>query len=82
MKEVEFNAKAYLKTTRLDKDGAKTATFEFSAKEAVETAKLELMSRDLKNYLPILLNVKVTQAKEQNGKATKIQNPRGIARKD
>ncbi len=61
----EFKAQGYLKSTRLDKHGAKIISFEFSAKDAVETAKLELMGRDLVAYLPVLLDVTVKIAKDQ-----------------
>lgn len=60
-KYVEFKANGYLKKSYLDKDGAKQVTFEFSAKNALEIAKLELMGRDLNNHMPVLLEVKVKQ---------------------
>ena len=56
-----FKAKGYLNGTRLDREGAKTVTLEFSAANAVELAKLELMGRDLNNHLPILLDISIKQ---------------------
>jgi len=64
-KETEFQAKGYLKTSRLDREGAKQHTFEFSGKDAVESAKLELMSRDFDAHTPVLLDVTVKRAKDQ-----------------
>ena len=49
----------YLSKSRLDKEGAKHIEFEFSAQQSVEIAKLELMSRDLEEHLPVLLKVTV-----------------------
>jgi len=74
MKDIEFKAKGYLEKAYLDKDGAKHATFEFSVKDAIELAKLELMSRDLKNHLPVLLEVRVKQnrGKFENRPSVKI----------
>ena len=64
----QFKSNGYLKKTYLDKDGAKQVTFEFSSKDALELAKLELMSRDLKNHLPVLLEVTVKVSLEQDYK--------------
>ena len=57
MAQIKFKAEGYLEKTYLDKEGGKHITFEFSVKEAVKIAKLELMGRDLKNHLPVLLEV-------------------------
>jgi len=46
MKKIQFKAKGYLKTTRMGNDGEKITSFEHAASEALEVAKLELMSRD------------------------------------
>jgi hypothetical protein len=59
--KLEVKLSGYLKATKLDRHGAKHATFEFSSKDAVEIAKLELMSRDLVDRLPILLSLTITQ---------------------
>jgi hypothetical protein len=74
MKDIEFKANGYLEKTYLDKDGAKHVTLEFSVKDAVELAKLELMGRDLKSHLPILLEVRVKQSrgKFENRPSVKI----------
>ena len=73
--EVVFEANGYLEKSWLDTQGAKHVTFEFTVQNAVEIAKLELMSRDLSNVnvLPVLLtiNVKVADGKEQGGKPGK-----------
>lgn len=64
----------YLKGSRLDREGCKTVCFEFSASNAVEIAKLELMARDLKNHLPKLLNVKIEvieDGKKEKGQTVK-----------
>ena len=61
--KIIFRAQGYLEKTYLDKEGAKHATFEFSIKDAVELAKLELMARDLNNHIPTLLNITVIIAK-------------------
>lgn len=85
MSEIEFKAKGYLEKTTLDKDGAKHATFEFSVKDAVEIAKLELMGRDLNNHLPVLLEIRVRQTDEKKKNirsSSEIRNIRGIARKN
>ena len=65
MKDVEFKATGYLEKTYLDKEGGKHITFEFSSKDALEIAKLELMGRDLKKHSPILLEVRVKPNKEK-----------------
>jgi len=65
MLEIEFKAEGYLEKTYLDKEGGKHITFEFSSKDALEIAKLELMSRDLKKHSPILLEIKVKTNKEK-----------------
>jgi hypothetical protein len=64
-KLIEFKAQGYLKSTRLDREGSKSVTLEFSASEAVELAKLELMSRDLRNHQPVLLEVRIRQNEER-----------------
>jgi hypothetical protein len=65
MPDTEFKAKGYLEKTYLDKEGGKHITFEFSSKDALEIAKLELMGRDLKKHSPVLLEVRVkTSLKE------------------
>lgn len=74
--KTEFKAKGYLKKTYLDRDGAKQVTFEFSAKDAIEIAKLELMSRNLNSHLPVLLEVMVTQSlvrDYKNARCNKVQ---------
>ncbi|MFA7706236.1 MAG: hypothetical protein WCX91_03950 [Candidatus Omnitrophota bacterium] len=55
----EFKANGYLEKTYLDKEGAKHATFEFSVKDSLKLAQLELMGRDLINHCPVLLEVKI-----------------------
>ena len=77
MEEIEFKAQGYLKKTYLDREGAKQVTFEFSAKDAVEIAKLELMGRDLNNHLPVLLEIRVKASDEQPQ-----GNAQGIKRRD
>jgi hypothetical protein len=57
MEEIEFKAIGYLEKTYLDKEGGKHITFEFSSKDALEVAKLELMGRDLEKHSPVLLEV-------------------------
>ena len=59
MKKIQFKAKGYLKTTSMGRDGEKITSFEFAASEALECAKLELMSRDQSSATkePILLNI-------------------------
>jgi hypothetical protein len=59
MPEIEFKAIGYLEKTYLDKEGGKHITFEFSSKDALEIAKLELMGRDLEKHSPVLLEVTV-----------------------
>ncbi len=80
MEEIEFKANGYLKKTYLDREGAKQVTFEFSAKDAVEIAKLELMGRDLNNHLPILLEVTVKVSLEQDYKNAKRRNGSQVIR--
>lgn len=61
----EFKANGYIKSAHLDREGAKTVTFEFSlknSKAAIALASLELMSRDLVNHQPVLLEVTVKQS--------------------
>jgi len=65
MPRIVFKAKGYLEKSYLDKDGAKHATFEFNVSDALEIAKLELMGRDIKNHLPILLDITVRQANDK-----------------
>jgi len=86
-KIIEFNASGFLKNSYLDKFGSKMVTFEFSAESALEIAKLELMGRDLKNHLPVLLEIHVKQAKENKecqevveGPARKIRRPGSVKR--
>ena len=64
----EFKGKGYLYTTRLGSHGEKKVVFEFSASEALELAKLELMGRDLSDasHPPVLLDVTVKVAKEKS----------------
>jgi len=59
MADIEFKANGYLEKTYLDREGGKHITFEFSNKDALEIAKLELMGRDLNTHSPILLKVTV-----------------------
>ena len=56
---MKIKLRGYLESSRLDKEGAKHIQFEISAKQAVEAAKLELMGRDLKEFLPVLLEITV-----------------------
>ena len=56
-KQPEIKLQGYLKRATLDQHGAKQVTFEFSAADAVELAKLELMSRDLVDRQPVLLEI-------------------------
>ena len=63
MVEYEFKGKAYLEKSTLDKEGAEHTTFEFSVKQAIEHAKLKLMSRDVKSHLPVLLELRIRKAK-------------------
>ena len=62
MKPITFKANGYLEKTYLDKEGAKHATFEFSVKDSIAIARLELMGRDLSNHCPVLLEVTVKQS--------------------
>lgn len=62
----KFKAFGFLKKSSLDPHGAKNVTFEFSAQNALEIAKLELMGRDLVNHTPVLLQVEVSVAKEKD----------------
>lgn len=80
MAEIVFKARGYLEKTTLDKEGAKHATFEFSVKDAVEVAKLELMGRDLNNHLPVLLEVTTKIALEKDCKIAKRNNRSQIIR--
>ena len=59
---MDFKADGYLEKAYLDREGGKHVTFEFSTKDAVELAKLELMGRDLNNHRPVLLSLTVRQA--------------------
>ena len=76
----------YLEKSYLDREGGKHFTFEVSLKNALEGARLELMGRDLKNHLPILLEISVRQSdKKQNkaaGSSATIRNARGITGKN
>jgi hypothetical protein len=65
MAEHIFKAKGFLEKSYLDKDGAKHATFEFSVKDALELAKLELMGRELLSFRPVLLDIKIKVSDEQ-----------------
>ena len=67
-----FKAQGFLKRTYLDTKGAKQVTLEFSASEALEIAKLELMGRDLTSHLPILLEVVITQVDSDDSEFDKI----------
>lgn len=64
-KPIEVKLYGYLKSTKLDQHGAKQHNFEFSGKNAVESAKLELMSRDFTSYMPELLEVTVKKASQK-----------------
>lgn len=76
MKQYEFTGQCFLESSRLDKEGAKHILFEFSASSAVEIAKLELISRDLKNHQPVLLEMKVkrihNRGKLEKGKTATV----------
>ena len=57
-KKIQFKADGYLKHSYLGKDGDKNITFQFSASEALQIARLELMSRELTHsHLPVLLTI-------------------------
>lgn len=58
----------YLYTTRLGKEGEKFVTLEYSAKDAVKLAQLELMGRDLNNHLPVLLRTSYEVSPENREK--------------
>jgi len=60
----EFKANGYLEKSYLDKEGAKHATFEFSVKDALKLAQLELMGRDLVNHSPVLLEISIKAVKQ------------------
>jgi hypothetical protein len=70
-RDIVFNASGYLEKSYLDKDGAKHTTFEWSLKDALEIAKLELMGRDMINFRPVLLEAKIKVADEQPESETK-----------
>lgn len=59
MSEVNFKAAGYVKSARMGKDGERLVTFEFAASEALNVARLELMSRNQMDYQPVLLLVSV-----------------------
>jgi hypothetical protein len=63
--------KGYLEKSYLDKDGGKHLTFEYSAKDSLKIAKIELMGRDLENHLPVLLetSVKISLVKDYKNNA-------------
>jgi len=70
---VEFKSQGYLEKTYLDKEGGKHITFEFSVKDSIEIAKLELMGRDLKNHLPFLLEIRVKQTLSNEKKRPQVK---------
>ena len=70
-KKLEVKLSGFLKTTGLDKHGTKKVTFEFSAKDSLEIARLELMSRDLVDHLPVLLNLTITEGCTDGAKKNK-----------
>jgi len=59
VKEIVFKSDCFLKKTCLDQYGAKQVTFEFTISNTMELAKLELMARDLENFRPNLLEMRV-----------------------
>ena len=71
MAEHTFKAKGFLEKSYLDKDGAKHTTFEWSLKDALEIAKLELMGRDMISFRPVLLEIKIRIADAQPKSETK-----------
>ena len=58
---MQITLKGYLEKSYLDREGSKHITLELDASQSIEIAKLELMGRDLKNHLPILLDVTIRQ---------------------
>ena len=82
----KFKSQGYLEKSYLDKDGARHITFEFSLKDSIELAKLELMSRDLVNHIPVLLEIEVKQVNGKEEKksrpTTNVCNSRTITRKN
>lgn len=83
--ERQIKLKGYLKSSHLDKEGAKTIVFEVSHKDALQVAKLELMGRDHKEHLPVLLDIIVRIVDEKatgKRKTPNIRNARGITDKD
>jgi len=54
---LKFTADGFLKSSYLTSEGQKIFKIEHSAKDNVDLAKVELMSRDLTNHLPVLLKV-------------------------
>ena len=76
MKKPKFSADGYLKTTKMGRDGEKITSFEFAASEALEVARLELMSRDQASASkePVLLRVtaEVVYGKKKKKKGKEI----------
>lgn len=68
-----FKASGYLEKTYLDREGGKHTTFEFSIKDSLAVAKLELMGRDLRNHLPVLLDItaRISLAKDKQNAGPK-----------
>lgn len=54
-KILKITIDGFLKKSYLGESGGKDVTLSYSAKEAIEIAKIELMGRDLRNHLPVLL---------------------------
>ena len=76
----------FLYTTRLGREGEKFVTIEYPSSEALKLAQLELMGRDLKNHLPVLLRTSYEVSSEKKEKksrqASTLSNSRSITRKN
>ena len=57
--KLKFQVDGYLKRTSLGTEGNKDFLYSYSAKDALKLAKIELMSRDLNNHLPVLLRTTI-----------------------
>ncbi len=76
--DIVFKGRGYLEKSYLDKEGAKHITFELSAKDAVEIAKLELMGRDLVKHQPVLLDITVKISSEKGSDARSTRKTQTI----
>ena len=72
----QFSLTCYLESSRVDREGIIHTTFQFRGQQSVEHAKLILISRDFKNYLPVLLDMTIKRAK--NYKLTDEERPTKI----